>query len=440
MRLSKLVLIAQPEKNKHWQVGSIHGVDFILQDHHIQDLQDVKQVVAVNQINNSSFTDFQHVVPVFNNGIALAYVLIEKGSGQTLDKEGFQFIETLTNIVVVAIENQKLFKQQLGQERFKREMELAGEIQRMLIPTKLPTQEGINMTSMYQPHAEVGGDYFDVFEINSREIVFCIGDISGKGISAALLMSNFQANLRALVYQETDLVELIKKLNDRFTKITNGERFITFFIAKYDKVNSNIDYISCGHNPTYIASSKGIQSLKTGCTLLGMFDELPSIELDLDNNSEKDNISENTNIRNKNETSDDNQDENSINNIQNLEITSQEKENINTENKNVVKMENFNQDNISEIIEKPVSKPKKGYFVQLASFNNETKAKVSVDILNEKLAVSLSGNELQIMRVDLGDGKGIWWRIVTNTMPRGEAETVCALLKSEGNNCIVRSK
>ena len=68
------------------------------------------------------------------------------------------------------------------------------------------------------------------------------------------------------------------------------------------------------------------------------------------------------------------------------------------------------------------------------------KAKVSVDVLNEKLAVSLSGNELQIMRVDLGDGKGIWWRIVTNTMPRGEAETVCALLKSEGNNCIVRSR
>ena len=105
----------------------------------------------------------------------------------------------------------------------------------------------------------------------------------------------------------------------------------------------------------------------------------------MDNNSEKDNISKNTNKRNKNEASDDNQDENSINNIQNLEITSQEKENINTENKNVVNMDNYNQDNISEIIEKPVSKPKKGYFVQLASFNNETKAKVSVDVLNENL-------------------------------------------------------
>ena len=124
----------------------------------------------------------------------------------------------------------------------------------------------------------------------------------------------------------------------------------------------------------------------------------------------------------------------------NIGLNLYQKENINTENKNVVNMDNYNQDNISEIIEKPVSKPKKGYFVQLASFNNETKAKVSVDILNEKLAVSLNGNELQIMRVNLGDGKGIWWRIVTNTMPRGEAETVCARLKSDGNNCIVRSR
>ena len=83
---------------------------------------------------------------------------------------------------------------------------------------------------------------------------------------------------------------------------------------------------------------------------------------------------------------------------------------------------------------------KKGYFVQLASFNNEEKAIVSVDILNEKLAVSLNGNQLQIMKVDLGNGKGIWWRIVTDILNRSEGATICALLKSEGNNCIVRSK
>ena len=76
----------------------------------------------------------------------------------------------------------------------------------------------------------------------------------------------------------------------------------------------------------------------------------------------------------------------------------------------------------------------------MASFNNKNKAKLSVDILNEKLAVTLAGNSLKIMKVDLGQGKGVWWRIVTDILSRSESETICALLKSEGNNCIVRSK
>lgn len=279
LRLSKLVLIAQPEEDNKWQVGSLHGVEFNLEDQHISDLKEVSEVVAVSELSNESFAKFQHVVPVFNKGVALAYVLIEKGKGEEVNKEELQFIETLTNVVVVAIENQKLFQKQLGQERLKREMELAGDIQRMLIPAQLPKLTNIQMSSEYQPHSEVGGDYFDVFDLNEDEIVFCIGDISGKGISAALLMSNFQANLRALVYQETDLVQLIEKLNERFTKITNGERFITFFISKYNKKTGKLNYVSCGHNPTYLIEEGNLQKLTTGCTLLGMFDELPMITL-----------------------------------------------------------------------------------------------------------------------------------------------------------------
>ncbi len=279
LRLSKLVLIAQPEEQNQWKVGSLHGLEFTLTDSMIDDLRQVNEVLAVKEIESKQFRQFQHIIPVFNKGVALAYVLVEKGKVEEINKEELQFIETLTNIVVVAIENQKLFKQQLGQERMKREMELAGDIQRMLIPDVLPSQKGIQMASMYQPHSEVGGDYFDVFDINDNEIVFCIGDISGKGISAALLMSNFQANLRALVYQEPDLVQLINTLNDRFTKITNSERFITFFIAKYNKQTHKMEYVSCGHNPTYIANVDKVESLTTGCTLLGMFDELPIVNL-----------------------------------------------------------------------------------------------------------------------------------------------------------------
>tara|TARA_Y100001970_G_scaffold279453_1_gene386840 strand:- start:2025 stop:2810 length:786 start_codon:yes stop_codon:yes gene_type:complete len=166
--------------------------------------------------------------------------------------------------------------------------------------------------------------------------------------------------------------------------------------------------------------------------------ELPVLELDLktikvQDNSETINESDNKSFEIYENDSFDNQ-------TKELELTSQNKDNISLEKKNFDSIDDNNSDILSLKIENPISKPKKGYFVQLASFNNEEKAKVSVDILNEKLAVSLNGNQLQIMKVDLGDGKGIWWRIVTDIINRSEAETICALLKSEGNNCIVRSK
>lgn len=167
--------------------------------------------------------------------------------------------------------------------------------------------------------------------------------------------------------------------------------------------------------------------------------ELPIIELDLeivnsqDNNSNP--INDNDNISFKIDKNDNFDDQN-----KELELTSQDKDNLSLEKNNFDSINDNNSEILSLKIENPVSKPKKGYFVQLASFNNEKKAKVSVDILNEKLAVSLNGNQLQIMKVDLGNGKGIWWRIVTDIISRSESETICALLKSEGNNCIVRSK
>ena len=165
--------------------------------------------------------------------------------------------------------------------------------------------------------------------------------------------------------------------------------------------------------------------------------ELPSVQLDLENLEVLDNISINTDINNVFEpdplTSNDNISTSSKGNILNDNL-SQINDNNSLTNNLILN------DNITQIIDSPISKPKKGYFIQLASFNNKNKAKLSVDILNEKLAVTLAGNSLKIMKVDLGQGKGVWWRIVTDILSRSESETICALLKSEGNNCIVRSK
>ena len=105
------------------------------------------------------------------------------------------------------------------------------------------------MAAFYRPHFEVGGDYYDVVKMGKDQFGFCIADVSGKGISAALLMSNFQASLRALFTKEISLYQLIEKLNERVFDTAKGEKFITLFIARYNVVTRTLEYVNAGHNP-----------------------------------------------------------------------------------------------------------------------------------------------------------------------------------------------
>ncbi|MCK4922759.1 MAG: serine/threonine-protein phosphatase, partial [Bacteroidales bacterium] len=133
----------------------------------------------------------------------------------------------------------------------------------------------------YKPHYDVGGDYYDVIQLSENEIGFCMADVSGKGISAAILMSNFQANLRALFTKEVDLTELISILNERVLRSANGEKFITLFLAKYNYSSKELQYINAGHNPPllYNLENKKLELLKSGCVGMGMLDELPFVNM-----------------------------------------------------------------------------------------------------------------------------------------------------------------
>ena len=228
---------------------------------------------------------FDIVIPVFNNNKPLAYVLIgdieEEGEGVSPTIKHLHFIQTLSNIIIVAIENMRLFQESLIQTAIKKELELASRMQSMLIPnnSELPKNKHIWISAFYHPHLDVGGDYYDVINLSQHEIGFCIADVSGKGISAALLMSNFQANLRALFTSDISLPTLVEKLNERVLKSANGEKFITLFIAKYNTQINELEYINAGHNHPilYETESKKLYFLKEGCVGMGMLDEIPVI-------------------------------------------------------------------------------------------------------------------------------------------------------------------
>lgn len=225
------------------------------------------------------------VIPVSHKDKAIAYVLIgdieEEGEGVSPIIKHLRFIQTLSNIITVAIENKRLFQESLRQEAIKREMELASRMQNMLIPAseRLPSHEFIRMKAFYHPHFEVGGDYYDVIQLSENEVGFCIADVSGKGISAAIVMSNFQANLRALYTADQSLSDTLSRLNERVMNSAKGEKFITLFIARYHYKTRELTYVNAGHNPPflYIPGSKKLSQLASGCVGMGMLDELPFV-------------------------------------------------------------------------------------------------------------------------------------------------------------------
>jgi phosphoserine phosphatase RsbU/P len=250
-----------------------------------KDLSVINEITFVSSSPNEVLSKFDIIIPVYNKNVPIAYVIIgdieEEGEGISPTIKHLNYIQTLSNIIMVAIENIRLFNESLRQEAMKKELELASKMQNLLIPdsTILPKNDKIYITTFYHPHLEVGGDYYDYLELDKDEIGFCIADVSGKGMSAALLMSNFQANLRALFTHDISLAALVEKLNHSLMRSANGEKFITLFVARFNFKTRELEYINAGHNPPimYQIGDKQVSMLKKGCVGIGMLDEIPII-------------------------------------------------------------------------------------------------------------------------------------------------------------------
>ncbi len=229
---------------------------------------------------DSPFSEFDVLMPVYHKEKILANLFL---GGLVTTKSGTQlstnFLQALTNIIIVAIENKKLARQQLRQEAMRRDMEIAQQLQSSMLPKVLPYTSRLQLAADYLPHDSLGGDYYDFIPVNDDLFLICIGDVSGKGVPAALLMSNIQASLRILIRQTTDIQKIIREINLSIIQNSNREKFITFFVALYDQKNQTLHYINAGHNPPLlINNSQDVQFLDNGTTILGSFDPLPFLK------------------------------------------------------------------------------------------------------------------------------------------------------------------
>lgn len=234
----------------------------------------------INPADQDVFEGFEIIIPVYHKKNPIAFALIGEVRKDANEYNQIQFITTFTNIIAVAIENKRLFKKQIEQERFTRDMELASSVQKMLIPDHTPKSKYFELATVYKPHFTVGGDYFDFIQYDEKRLVFCIADISGKGVSAAILMANFQAILQSLIYQyRGDLETFVFALNEAVFRITKSDRFITLFIGELNLHNNTLEYINAGHYPPFLIEGEKVTRLDQGCTIIGAFEVLPEIKM-----------------------------------------------------------------------------------------------------------------------------------------------------------------
>jgi sigma-B regulation protein RsbU (phosphoserine phosphatase) len=160
-------------------------------------------------------------------------------------------------------------------ERLNRELEIAREVQEHFFPQRLPPVPGLDYCGQCRPAREVGGDYYDFFDLPDGKFGFAIGDVSGKGVGAALMMAGLEASLRALASVLDDPAELMDRVNSQVRQASAANRYATLFYARYDPVSRRLSYVNAGHNPPLVlrnsAGSFEILRLETGGPVIGLW-------------------------------------------------------------------------------------------------------------------------------------------------------------------------
>jgi sigma-B regulation protein RsbU (phosphoserine phosphatase) len=171
----------------------------------------------------------------------------------------------------------ELIAEQNKRQRLENEISIAREVQNQLFPSTLPSVPGVEIEAICKAARSVSGDYYDFIQLSPTHIAIAIADISGKGISAALLMASLQAALRSQLLVEgserLSMVELVSRLNKHLVRNTGDDRFATFFIAVYDSATRTLRYTNAGHLPAFLICKAGAQQLDKGGMVLGVLED-----------------------------------------------------------------------------------------------------------------------------------------------------------------------
>ncbi|CDM66898.1 serine phosphatase RsbU, regulator of sigma subunit [Pyrinomonas methylaliphatogenes] len=189
-------------------------------------------------------------------------------------EDHLKILTTLASVAAIRVENARLAEEQIKRQRLEQELQLAREIQQSFQPAAPPRVKGYELEGISFPCYEIGGDYYDFIERPDGKLVIVLGDVSGKGTSAALLMSSLHAAVRAHVFLHESPVEVVKEINRYLTMCIPSNRFVTLFYAEIEPSTGQLSFVNAGHNPPLLARASGETELLAASGIpLGIFEE-----------------------------------------------------------------------------------------------------------------------------------------------------------------------
>jgi phosphoserine phosphatase RsbU/P len=199
--------------------------------------------------------------------------LLNKFEATKFSAEDEDFLMKLSGHMAMALENARLHREIVEKQRLEKEMALARGIQRSLLPESPPVVPGYEIAVMNEPCFEVGGDYYDFLHLGPQTMLLVIADVEGKGVSSALVMSNLQATLRALVMHLHSLEVLALSLNEMIYLDTKNQKYLSCFLGLVDTRRNGLHYINAGHVPPLLINSDSgeYRLLDKGGTVIGLF-------------------------------------------------------------------------------------------------------------------------------------------------------------------------
>lgn len=190
--------------------------------------------------------------------VGVIYIISNLNSENEVEEDNSETINALAMQVAIALNNSIMYSELAIKERIAKELSIAANIQKNLLPKELKINFDLDLSEYFKPAKEIGGDYYDYNFIDDNSIFLTIGDVSGKGIPAALLMTSIRATLKSLCHTYNSVDDMLIKLNNFMCKDMSEEMFVTIFHSHFNHQTKVLTYSNAGHNPLLVYKAKDV--------------------------------------------------------------------------------------------------------------------------------------------------------------------------------------